>query len=76
MTSMVPSASISTPQTLVPRDFDETVTRQSWDVLALIHCLSAGRAQRLSPAWSETHWQGNSRGEAAWQVPYYAESVG
>ena len=46
---------------LVPPGLDETVTRQSWDAPALIYWLSAGRAQRLSPAWSETPWQGSSR---------------
>ena len=61
---------------LVPPGFDETATRQSSDALALIYWLSAGRAQRLSPAWSETPRHGQFACDTTWQVPYYAESVG
>jgi hypothetical protein len=44
---MAPSASISTPQALVPRDFDEIVTRQSSDEVAFINRLSEDEAQTL-----------------------------
>jgi hypothetical protein len=45
MTSMAPSASMSTAQALVPRDLDETVTRQSSDEVAFINRLSKDEAQ-------------------------------
>jgi hypothetical protein len=61
ITNMTPRPSPSTPQNRVPPGFDEMVTRRSWDALALIYWLSAGRAQRLKPAWNEPPCTSNRR---------------